>query len=301
MESPLSNERTRVACKWLAGAIRQGVLAVSLVVCFTVSVSWAAPIATNTALPISVDEIIVREQLVKTHSSDRFGGMNRQVDRFEARTALGYGLTSKLALFGVLPLVNVDRTFGDVSTSDFGLGDAALFVRYEVFRSDHLGRTLRIAPYAGVRLPSGRDGKTGDGSVDVFGGVIATLARTQWVLDNQLGYDLNREADGFDRGDSVSFESSFQYRLAPGRVTQDTTAFFFGVLELSANHNERNRLGGVSDPNSGGFQLFLTPGLQYATRRWIADLGVKVPIVNDLNGTALEPDYSILTSIRINF
>ena len=263
--------------------------------------SWAAPIATNTALPLSADEIIIREQFVMTHSSDYISGTRREVDRFESRTVLGYGATSKLALFGVLPIVNVNREFGDVSASEFGLGDAALFARYEVFRSDRPGRTLRIAPYAGVRLPTGRDGKTGDGSVDVFGGVIATFASTQWVLDTQLRYDFNREADGFERGDSMRFDTSFQYRLAPGRVTKDTNAFVFGVLELSANHYERNRLGGVTDPNSGGFQLYLTPGLQYATRRWIADLGVKVPIVNDLNGTALEPDYSILTSIRINF
>ena len=263
--------------------------------------SWAAPIATNTALPLSADEIIIREQFVMTHSSDYISGTRREVDRFESRTVLGYGATSKLALFGVLPIVNVNREFGDVSASEFGLGDAALFARYEVFRSDRPGRTLRIAPYAGVRLPTGRDGKTGDGSVDVFGGVIATFASTQWVLDTQLRYDFNREADGFERGDSMRFDTSFQYRLAPGRVTKDTSAFVFGVLELSANQYERNRLGGVTDPNSGGFQLYLTPGLQYATRRWIADLGVKVPIVNDLNGTALEPDYSILTSIRINF
>ena len=263
--------------------------------------SWAAPIATNTALPLSADEIIVREQLVVTHSSDRIAGTRREVDRFESRTVMGYGLTSKLALFGVLPLVDVNREFGGVSASEFGLGDAALFARYEVFRSDKPGRTLRIAPYAGVRLPTGRDGKTGDGSVDVFGGVIATLASTQWVLDTQLRYDLNREADGFERGDSASLDASFQYRLAPGRLTQDTKGFVFGVLELSASYYERNRPGGVTDPNSGGFQLYLTPGLQYATRRWITDLGVKVPIVNDLNGTALEPDYSILTSIRINF
>ena len=84
-------------------------------------------------------------------------------------------------------------------------------------------------------------------------------------------------------------------------MTKDTTAFVFGVLELSANHYKHNRLGGVTDPNSGGFQLYLTPGLQYATRRWVADLGVTVPIVNDLNGTALEPDSSILTSSRIDF
>ncbi len=294
--SAISEEHSRVTIE------RHCVTCVVCILCVLVSgASWAAPIATNTALPLSADEIIVRQQFVLTHSSDHIAGTRREVDRFESRTVLGYGQTSKLALFGVLPLVNVDREFGDVSASEFGLGDAALFARYEVFRSDKPGRTLRIAPYAGVRLPTGRDGKTGDGSVDVFGGVIATFASTQWVLDTQLRYDFNREADGFERGDSASFEISFQYRLVPGKLTQDTKAFVFGVLELSANHYDRDRLGGVTDPNSGGFQLYLTPGLQYATRRWIADFGVKVPIVNDLNGTALEPDYSIITSIRINF
>ncbi len=292
----VSHRHARPAC---AAYSRVTILLFALLL--STSSSWAAPIATNTALPISADEIIVREQLVKTHSSDRFGGMNREMDLFELRTVLGYGLTSKLAIFGVLPIIDIKRTIGDVDASHFGLGDAALFVRYEAFRNDQQGRTFRVAPFAGVRLPTGRDGETGDGSVDFFGGVVATLARTQWVLDSQLRYDLNREADGFDRGNSARFESSFQYRLAPGKVTQDTTAFVYGVLELSANRYERDRLGGIADPNSGGFELYLTPGLQYATRRWIADLGVKLPIVSDLNGSALEPDYSILTSIRMNF
>ncbi len=294
--SATSEEPSRVAVE------RHRLTSMFSMLCVLISgASWAAPIATNTALPLSADEIIVREQLVMTRSSDHIAGTRREVDRFEFRTVLGYGLTSKLALFGVLPLVDVNREFGGDSAAEFGLGDAALFARYEVYRSDQPGRTLRVAPYAGVRLPTGRDGKTGDGSVDVFGGVIATLASTQWVLDTQLRYDLNREADGFERGDSAGFDTSFQYRISPGRVTQDTKAFVFGVLELSGNYYERNRFGDVTDPNSGGFQLYLTPGLQYATRRWIADFGVKVPIVNDLNGTALEPDYSILTSIRINF
>ena len=292
---------TKVRFIGLSCAVRRSVITLSLAASFAVPVSWAAPIATNTALPVSAGEIIVREQMIATHSSDSLAGTSRQVDRFEARTVLGYGLTPKLALFGVLPLVNIDRTVGGAGASDFGLGDAALFARYEVFRSDKPGRTFRIAPFAGFRVPTGRDGKTGDGSVDFFGGLITTLATTQWVLDSQLRYDLNREADGFERGDSVSIDSSVQYRLSPAKVAEDTNAFVYGVLELSANYYERNRVSSVTDPNSGGFQLFLTPGLQYATRRWIADFGVRIPIVNDLNGTALEPDYSILTSIRINF
>ncbi len=99
-------------------------------------------------------------------------------------------------------------------------------------------------------------------------------------------------------------KSTGAYVLVDGCVpalSVETKASDFGVLELSANHYDRNRMGGITDPNSGGFQLYLTPGIQYATRRWIADLGVKVPIVNDINGTGLEPDYSILTSIRINY
>ncbi len=301
MHPPRSYKPGVFCCTWPAPAVRQGVATLFLGLCFTVSVSWAAPIATNTALPLSADEIIVRQQFVMTRSSDRITGISRRVDRFESRTVLGYGYSSKLALFGVLPLVDVSTEIGAASASEFGFGDAALFARYEVFRSDQPGRTIRVAPYAGVRLPTGRDGKTGDGSVDVFGGLIATVASTKWVLDSQLRYDHNREADGFDRGDSTSFETSFQYRLLPRNVTQETKAFVFGVLEFSANHYERNRLGGLTDPNSGGTQIFLTPGLQYSTRRWIADLGVKVPIVNDLNGTALEPDYSVMASIRVNF
>ncbi len=290
------DEPSRVAIE------RYCVTSVVVILCILVSgTSLAAPIASNTALPLSAGEIIVREQFVMIRSSDHISGTQRKVDRFESRTVLGYGATSKLAFFGVLPLIDISREIGNVKASEFGLGDAALFARYELFRSDQPGRTLRVAPYAGIRLPTGRDGKTGDGSIDVFGGIVATFASTQWVLDTQVRYDLNREADGFELGDSASFETSFQYRLAPGRVTKDTNAFVFGVLELSANHYDRNRMGGITDPNSGGFQLYLTPGIQYATRRWIADLGVKVPIVNDLNGTALEPDYSILTSIRINF
>ncbi len=280
----------------------RGIAVFAFVLCMLVfEGSWAAPIATNTALPLSADELIVRQQLVMTRSSDRNSGISRSVDRFESRTVMGYGFSSKFALFGVLPLVDISTEIGAASSSEFGLGDAALFARYEVYRSDQPGQTIRIAPYAGVRLPTGRDGKTGDGSTDVFGGLIATIASTQWVLDSQLRYDHNREANGFERGDSTSFESSFQYRLSPGKITQETRAFVFGVLELSANYYERNRLGGVTDPNSGGFQVFLTPGLQYSARRWIADLGVKVPVLNDLNGTALETDYSVLASIRVNF
>lgn len=79
-----------------------------------------------------------------------------------------------------------------------------------MLRVDAPGRTFRFAPFAGVRLPTGRDGKTGDGSVDFIGGIIATVASTRWNLDSQLRYDLHRVADGFERGDSINLASSLK-------------------------------------------------------------------------------------------
>ncbi len=261
----------------------------------------AAPIATNTALPLSKHEFIFREQFSFLHARDDLSGSKREITRFESRSVLGYGLTPKWAIFGVLPIAQVKREFGINRTKQSGLGDTSLFTRYEIYQADKPGRTFRIAPYFGVRAPTGRDGKTGDGSTDFFSGLISTLATTQWVLDSQIRFDLNRKADSFKRGNVTRLESSFQYRLSPKQVTINVKGFIFGVLELGAFHYERNQIMGLTDPNSGGFQLFLTPGVQYATQRWIVDLGVKIPVVSRLNGNALEPDYEILTSLRINF
>jgi hypothetical protein len=66
-------------------------------------------------------------------------------------------------------------------------------------------------------------------------------------------------------------------------------------------YRDNNQVGGINDPNSGGTTLFLTPGLQYVTRRWIVEGGVQLPVVQNLNGLALENDYVARAGFRFNF
>ena len=73
------------------------------------------------------------------------------------------------------------------------------------------------------------------------------------------------------------------------------------MLEANLVNSAKDRANGVSDPNSGGTTLFITPGLQYVTRKWILEAGVQIPVSQDLNGTALETDYVFTTGFRINF
>ena len=260
----------------------------------------AAPITTNTALPVSEDEIILREQLIFTRASDEFEALSREQTTKRAVSVAGYGVTSRLAVFGVVPVIDRAFRMGEISTDVSGLGDAKAFMRYELFRRDGPGRTLRTAAFAGVTLPTGRSGETGDGSTDFFGGFIFTAAQTGWNFDGQISFALNGEADGFERGDSVRADASVQYRLSPQQITTDTRGFLYGVLEAGLTYAEENRIVNVIDPNSGGTTLWITPGLQYAATRWIAEAAVRIPVATQLNGTAIEPDYELITSVRLN-
>lgn len=277
------------------------VLAMPLAVLLVSSGVAAAPITFNTALPVSKDELIYRQQAIVTRASGEANGPSRDVSETRGVSVLGYGVSPKLAVFGVLPVVHRASRTGTVERSAFGLGDAALFARYEIFRKDGPGRTVRLAPFAGFTVPTGERGSTGDGSFDGFGGLILTVATTSWVFDSQIKYTVNTEADDFKRGDEASADASVQYRLFPGRLSADGRRFLFAVLEANVTHLEKDRLFGVEDPDSGGLLMFLSPGLQFAAKRWIAEVALRIPVAGDLNGAALEPEYSIITSLRFNF
>ena len=68
-----------------------------------VGAAWSAPITFNTALPVAEDEFIFRQQFVFDQSGDDPSGADRDRGAFAAVSVLGYGVTSDLAIFGVLP------------------------------------------------------------------------------------------------------------------------------------------------------------------------------------------------------
>jgi len=278
---------------------------------------WGASITFNTALPVQKDGWVLREQFVVNRNSDDPSPANRDVRVSGLISVLGYGVTRDFALFGVLPYLDkkldMDAAGQRVTRSDDGIGDLTLIGRYTAYTSDAPGRTFRIAPFLGVKAPTGRDDardglgrlpptvQLGSGSWDFLGGVVATYQTLDYQLDAQLAYKANREASGFRFADVSGADVSLQYRLWPQELGSGVPAFLYGVLEANLAHARKNRVGGIRDPDSGGTSLFLSPGLQYATRKWILEAGVQIPVVQDLNGTALENDYILNTGLRINF
>lgn len=280
-------------------------------------VAWSAPITFNTALPVHEGGMVWRERFIYDKNSRDSSPSNRDVKVSGLISVLGYGVTRDFALFGVLPYLdkrlNSDIGGQRVTRSDQGIGDLTLFGRYTAYQNDAPGRTFRVSPFLGVKAPTGRDDaqdglgplpsgvQLGSGSWDALGGVVATYQALAYQIDSQLSYKANREANGFRFGNVSQLDASFQYRLWPQTLGGGVPAFLYGVLEANLVRAEKNRIGGVDDPNSEGTTLFLTPGLQYVTRKWILEAGIQVPVVQNLNATALENNYIFSTGFRVNF
>lgn len=277
----------------------------------------AAPESFNTALPVAEGEFVFREQFILDQSGDDPSGADRDRTAWVLVSVLGYGATSDLALFGVVPYVDKSLDITQDGTrrtrGASGLGDISLFARYTVFKRDWPGRTLRVAPFAGLELPSGDDDETdslgrlppsvqpGSGSWDPFGGLVLSYQTLDFEVDAQASYRANTKANDFEFGDVARLDGALQYRLWPPELGSGVPGFLYGVLEANLIHRDKNRAGGINDPDSGGLSLFILPGLQYVTKRWIVETGVQIPVVQDLNGTELEKDTIFRAGFRLNF
>ena len=188
-----------------------------------------APVTFNTALPVGGGEFVARGMVVMSQSGEDPGTTDRDHSATSLVTVLGYGVTHKLALFGVLPYVDkkleLTEAGSRISRAASGLGDASVFARYTLVQHDKPGRTFRIAPFAGVKAPTGDDDirdmfgrlppgvQPGSGAWDVFGGVVATYQTFAFQADGQISYRIKSQANGVDLGDELRLDGSLQYRL----------------------------------------------------------------------------------------
>jgi len=276
----------------------------------------AAPISFNTALPVHKSGLLIRQQVDWTQKHKDPSSLDREMDVTAFTSVFVYGVTSKLALIGVIPILDKEleaRATGTQREST-GLGDVSTTARYQVFERNRSGQTWRGAVLGGLKWPTGKnkesDGlgrlpppvQSGTGSYDPF---VGTVWSTLWLsgeLDADLVYRRNTRANSFKFGDVIQSNFSYQHRFWPRVLkSEGVPHFFYAVLEANNIYQEKNEAGSTKNNNSGGYQLFITPGLQWVTQRTVLELASQLPAIQDLNGTTLETNVRLITSFRIWF
>jgi len=282
------------------------------------SSALAASITFNSALPVAKGTFVNRELTKVIRANDDSTTLNREISVNALVSVLGYGITGDLSLFGMLPYLDktLDLTMNGmpVERNNRSFGNVSTFARYTFAHFDSPGRTLRFAGFAGVEAPTASDHRSdnlgrlplplqaGSGAWNSFGGFITTLQTLNYELDTQITYRNNGQANGIDVGNEWRVDSSLQYRIWPSDLASPVLpGFLYGVLEANLIHTTANQVDGQQDSNSGGTTLFLDPGVQFVTRRWVIETAIQLPVNQNLRGNALKQSYILNTGFRWNF
>ncbi|MEW6321316.1 MAG: transporter [Acidobacteriota bacterium] len=289
---------------------------VGAVMSLVADVAAAGPITFLTALPVPQGQGVIRGQFVFVRASDDPTDAARELTVTAVPVAAAVGVTPRLAIFGIVPIVKKSMTAesptGRTTRGATGLGDAVAFARYTVYAADTPNSTFRIASFAGFETPTGRTDASdavgrlpralqpGSGSWDPLAGVAVTLQTKPWELDADVGYKRNTQADGVRFGDELFADVSFQYRVWPRDLGSGVPAFLYAVVETNLFAQGRSEHAGARDPDSGGRRWDVDLGLQYVTTRVIVEGIVQIPVVDKPHGTGLRSDVRLTAGVRWN-
>lgn len=275
------------------------------------SFAQGPPINTDTPIMIGLEGRglrtfgkIIRKATLLRDGEEIADPMDRSVTAWVTPVAVPYNLFSdKFQLGVIVPFMNIDMNTNSGDFSSFGLGDLRLFAKYLLYQYDRKNKTIRIASRAGIKLPTGDEKDQpalGTGSTDYF---FTTVAG--WV-ENRVGvflegiYNLNTSRDQVDFGNSFSYNLAFGYRLLPAVYEVYPSPQLNAYLEINGTTAAKSEVSGVTNENSGGTTVFLSPGIQYVGgRRWLIEASLQYPIVNEPNGMQLATDWTVSLGTRI--
>ena len=232
------------------------------------------------------------------YERDRASGAGERKIEQEGKLELEYGLTADWTAEVELLYLDKDEN----GRGSAGLGDVVLRSRYRFLRIDSPGTQESAALLGQVKLPTGdedSDPRLGSGSTDFLGGLLLGREGRRWYYNGAARYRLNTEGGGgLEKGDKQFLDLVGGVRpVLTGYLEPDAVLF----LELNWENAGRDERNGSDLGDTGGWELFLSPGL-FATYRNVAlRTGVQIPIVKDLNGNQAESDYRFKFELKYTF
>ncbi len=230
--------------------------------------------------------------------------MDRRVTVRVTPVAFPYNLFGDRFQIGVIvPFMDINAQSIAQDRSSFGVGDVRFFAKYLLLQVDRKKETFRVASKAGIKFPTGNENKApalGSGSTDYFFSTVAGWIKNRTGIYLEGIYNLNTSHNQVDFGNSFAYNLAFGYRLAPAVYETYPSPQLNGFLEINGTSAAKSDVNGVTNENSGGTTIFLSPGLQYVGgRRWLIEASLQIPIVNEPNGTQLATDWTLSIGTRI--
>lgn len=282
------------------------------------------PITTETAFVNGIQGAAVRSFVFLVNRSglvsngkDIADPSNQEVSVFAIPIIVPYEVVkNKLDIVGGIPVLHKRMAFTDEkgerrAVTNSGLGDLFVLGRYLVLQKDAPGKTTRMVVLGGVKSPTGKDDEKdsrgnklppplqlGTGSVDYTAGVVATRVVGRIGLNADLIYNFNTAANDFAFGDKLKYDFALGYRISPREYKIYPAKQWNAYLELNGEFSRRDGLKGVTLRDSGGNVAFVSPGIQFYYSSFLVEASLRIPGIQNLNGTQLKFHPAFTTGFR---
>ena len=133
----------------------------------------------------------------------------------------------------------------------------------------------------------------------MLGLAFSRFLTSRLTVDASAQYTFRTEYGGFRLGDRIDGGAALAYRFT-GDIKSFPQAGLFA--EANVRHLTKSEDGGVSDPNTGGTVLFLTPGIRVGFNRNLSvTFGAPLPALQHLNGEQLKTMFKLTAALNVSF
>lgn len=207
-----------------------------------------------------------------------------------------YGITDAFCVAFTLP-VAID--YKNNSAHSSGLEDINLQLEYAVYSKSAPCSSDQVTIVANASFPTGSSSKnppTGFGSVAYFIGTTYNHTGVDWFVFTSYGAEFPTTHHGTKSG------NEYLYQFGIGRNITNTKDWMIAwMAEVDGTFEERDKVHGQTDPNSGGNVIYLTPSLWTSSNDWILQLGFGFAVQQNLFGDQNRNKYLLAFNIQRTF
>jgi hypothetical protein len=290
-------------------ANRLATVAAGLMIALLFALPARAQITFPSAAPISAGNLIVRTQPTVTEYS---GGLQSFYDEnillYGASPDLAFILESKSIVSNSGNIVSNGKAAAFTAT---GFGDTVLDTRYNLYETDGVGSTFRIAPYIGIDIPTGMDNvnnavprtlQPASGEWGTREALTSSWQTLFWNAQALIGYQNYAGSDGFQTGSSLLADAAFHYLIWPSDLDREVNTEVFASLETNYSLSAVDRMNGAAISGTGGQLWTVDPGIIYSTPKYAVDFTALLPVLQQYRGPgASRYDYGFEMMFRYSF
>ncbi len=201
-----------------------------------------------------------------------------------------YGVNSNWTVGMELPYENGESS---------GVGDFSLKTRYRFWRRAGPG-TLRSFTALGKVLFNTGSAGVSTGSTDYLAALAYGYESIKWYHWASAGYRINTRGGVGElrRGNRLFLNLAGGWRPGIPVYTMPDTVF---VVGLNAEITGHSRLNDIELPNTGGTELFISPGMIWTYGQVNLRPGIQIPVYSNLNGHQPATDFRFRFEIEMHY